>query len=314
MKDIDVFTSTGIKLIHHPEVLHDVKCNKKARPMSLQIAPTSRCQLNCNFCSNIKRNKHEDIDKVKLFNFIKQLKMKGLKTVEWTGGGDPSMYDSLSDLILACHAIELEQGMITNGLGFSRLSPVALSCLKWIRISMNGIDYGRIPQKPCDSFKGTLGFSYVWNDRTGPEEIEFLKKSVAFLNPTYVRIVPNCLATHEQQEKNNIEIAAKVAEMGPPFFYQAKHFKTPSKCYWGLFKPFLLHDGYVYPCSSVVLNMEADRQFHEKYRIGQMETFPEIYKNDIQFYETTNCSHCVFHNQNMLIEDLLHPNGMQNFV
>jgi hypothetical protein len=60
--------------------------------------------------------------------------------------------------------------------------------------------------------------------------------------------------------------------------------------------------------------MEADRQFHEKYRMGHMNFFDQVYDFDIVHNETINCSHCVFYDQNALIEDLLHPNGMQNFV
>ena len=57
---IRTFTSTGTKLIHHPDVVKKLQVDRIASPISLQVAPTSRCNLKCVFCSNANRSKHED--------------------------------------------------------------------------------------------------------------------------------------------------------------------------------------------------------------------------------------------------------------
>jgi hypothetical protein len=105
-----------------------------------------------------------------------------------------------------------------------------------------------------------------------------------------------------------------VDKIGPPLFYQPKVFSKPDFCYWGYFKPFVLHDGYVYHCSSVVLNQEAERQFHAKYRMGTIEEYCELIKDKIVPYIPKSCSHCVFCTQNETIHDLLNPTGMENFI
>ena len=315
MNPIDKYTSTGCKLIHHPEVIRRLQGVKRGTPISLQIAPTSRCNLNCEFCSNSKRESHEDLDFDRLCSYLEQMKGLGAKTVEWTGGGDPTMYKHIDASIKITKGISLKQGLITNGLAINTLEKDTLRSLSWIRISMNGLDYGKLPTFPDRKyFKGTLGFSYVINNKTTPDVLKELDEIVKKIKPAYVRIVPNCLATKEQQVINNNYLSGKVEQMGKPYFYQTKVFKKPDFCYWYLFKPFLLHDGYVYPCSSVVLNDTADRQFHDKYRVCKMEDAYMSYEGPIIAHSAENCTHCVFCEQNQLIESILEPTGMESFV
>ncbi|KKL92266.1 hypothetical protein LCGC14_1886370, partial [marine sediment metagenome] len=80
MDKLSQFTSTGMKIINHPEVIELIKLEGKASPVSLQVAPTSRCNLKCVFCSNVNRDKHEDLDFDELISIIYQLEYLGLKT------------------------------------------------------------------------------------------------------------------------------------------------------------------------------------------------------------------------------------------
>ena len=49
-----IFTSTGEKLLHHPEAIEDLK-QRKNHPIVLHIMPTEVCNLNCVFCSVAQR-------------------------------------------------------------------------------------------------------------------------------------------------------------------------------------------------------------------------------------------------------------------
>jgi len=309
-----VYTSTGIKLIHHTEAVDRLKVGLPT-PISLQVAPTSRCTLNCIFCSNANRDKHEDLPEDDLIKTIIYLSSKGLKTVEWTGGGDPTLYEHINAFIGFCNNLGFEQGFITNGLLLKeRIEPDRLKLLKWVRISMNCLDYK--PQVDLPEIKGTLGFSYVMNDLTTDEILLNLSEHVKKYNPKYVRIVPNCLATFEEQEENNRNISQIVKMWGEPYFYQAKNFSRPERCWWGYVKPFLLHDGYFYPCSSVVLNEGSDKTFHHKYRWAHLSEIGTLFngKEKMVPFPTENCSHCVFRPQNDLMDSIVNPNDMINFV
>jgi len=307
-----VFTSTGMKLIHHPEVIEKIKKNQAA-PVSLQVGPTSRCNLNCSFCSNAKRTSHEDLDPKQLVEVMTRLRNRGLKTVEWTGGGDPTMYKDINYVMESAHAIGLQQGMITNGV-FLKKKVVAknLNRLAWLRISMNCLDY--VSDVDIPKIKGgVLGFSYVMNEKTDVLVLSRLQHMVDKCNPEYVRIVPNCLATKERQEINNKIYGDKIAKWGAPYFYQEKIFDRPDHCYWCYFKPFILHDGFVYPCSSVVLHSGAEGRFNDQFRWVRMEDLPDIYKEEMAPFPTKDCDHCVFKEQNDSVGMILNPQ-MENFI
>lgn len=314
MNTLNTFTSTGSKLIYHPKVLGKIINRHMGTPMSLQIAPTSRCNLNCVFCSNVNRSIHEDLDVDRLMAFLFQMSLNGAKTVEWTGGGDPTMYEYIHQMVEYSKEIGYQQGMITNGIKLVDMEDFPFELLKWMRISMNGLDYMKsitVPDLPTSTI---LGFSYVMNRNTTDLSLQKLHDHVEAYQPDYVRIVPDCQCSLEQQKINNKVFGERVAKWGSPFFYQPKMFKTPVSCYWGYFKPFLLHDGWIYPCSSVVLNDEAERSFHSKYRWAKMEEFEQVYKDEMKSCPINNCSHCVFYQQNKTIIDLLNPNGMEDFV
>jgi len=311
-KFLDVYTSRGNKLIHHPQVVNKIKREGKGAPVSIQIGATSRCNLNCSFCSNVNRTKHEDLDPVMLVDFLMHMKDLGAKAVEWTGGGDPTMYENINYFLEFAGLAGFEQGMITNGILLrEKIDEANIDRLKWLRISMNCLDYVWAVDVP--EIKGTLGFSYVMNVKTSDSVLKNLHQHVEKYNPKYVRIVTNCLATDEEQRFNNEKYGAMVEKMGPPYFYQPKEFQHSDNCWWCYFKPFLLHDGYVYPCSSVVLNSDANGKFHEKYRWCKMTELSEMYEKKMVSFDVSSCNHCVFKSQNDLVDMILNPE-MENFV
>ena len=313
MSKVETYTSTGSKLIHHYGAVQKLQTIKKGTPISLQVAPTSRCNLKCVFCSNTNRDKHEDLGVEVILELLATMRVRGLKTVEWTGGGDPTQYAHINECIEYAHSLGLQQGLISNGVAVKdKISQNSLDKLRWLRISMNCLDYVEDIELP--DFGGTLGFSYVMNDLTNNDTIPRIKNYVEKYTPEYVRIVPNCQATHLEQEENNAKYSEFVKTLGEPFFYQTKAFEKPDNCWWGYFKPFLLHDGWVYPCSSVVLNEDAERQFHNKYRWVRAEQLPFIYDHIMLPFDPKNCSHCVFTAQNRQVEGIMKPNGMENFV
>lgn len=308
----NVFTSTGIKLLHHPSAVTLIQ-QGLGTPLSVQISPTSKCNLNCVFCSNINRHKDELLELTKIKTLLKELLCFGLRAVEWTGGGDPTLYPEINEAIDFTDDLGLQQGFITNGLALKYLQKTSLEKLKWIRISMNCLDYVDsiwIPDLP----KTTIGFSYVINEKTSNELWERLHILAKKYNPAYVRIVPNCQSTWEQQIHNNSIYADMVSKWGDPYFYQIKEFGKSDKCWWGYFKPFVNHDNFVYRCSSVVLNKDAERTFHEKYRWCSIEELPEKYKVSMEPFDTNQCNQCVFKPQNDIINSLINPNGMENFI
>jgi len=315
MDKVNTYTSTGNKLLRQGCLLES--WNKGIPiPQSLQVAPTEYCSLRCSFCSVANRkNKHvfkyENLIEATA-NFIKL----GVKTVEITGGGDPLCYPKLNQYIKWLASQGMKIGMITNSVGLNRvLTADSLDVLSWLRISANVLDYKDKIEIP-KNFKGTLGFSYVWADEQDHlPQLKRIRDIAINNNVAYVRLVPNCLATIEQQKKNNLFLADVAKAISPPVFFQKKEFKSPSNCYWGYVKPFLYCDEYVYPCSSTVLNPDADKQFNSSYRWCHYTDVLSVWTRKIQsIVDTTRCSHCVFHDQNMMLDYALNERLHEEFV
>ena len=315
MSKLHKFTSTGNKLYRNADILSAWNFGTPV-PNSLQVALTEKCTLKCEFCSVVNREKTQELSYADLMNATMKFIDLGIKTVEITGGGDPLLYPHLNAYLAFLLSCDIKVGIITNGIGINKkIHPSLMEQLSWIRISSNVLDYRdeiEIPEK----FKGTLGFSYCWTEGISTKEQLLKIKDIALKNDVqYIRMVPNCLSTKEELQEQHDFLNPLIKELGDPFFYQQKEFGTPNKCYWGYMKPFLYCDGYVYPCSSTVLNANADKQFNPAYRWYHWTDIQLIYSDPIKSsVDTKQCTHCVFCDQNDILEYALNEQPHENFI
>lgn len=315
MGKLETFTSMGNKILRHGTLLADWN-NGVPKPQSLQIALTEKCSLRCKFCSVVNREKTQEIPYNDLIAATTKFIDLGIKTVEITGGGDPLLYPRLNEYLSFLLDKGIKVGVITNGIQINKkIHKYAMERLSWIRISSNVLDYRDEIEIP-KNFKGTLGFSYCWTDGLSTEEQLLKIKDIALKNDVkYIRMVPNCLSTKEELQKQHDFLTPLVEKVGEPFFYQQKEFGTPDNCYWGYLKPFLYCDGYVYPCSSTVLNANADKQFNPAYRWYHWKDITKTYETNItSAVDTKVCTHCVFVEQNELLEYALTEQSHENFI
>jgi MoaA/NifB/PqqE/SkfB family radical SAM enzyme len=244
---------------------------------------------------------------------IEALKNLGLKTVELTGGGEPTMYKDINDLIaiITDALFNLKCGLITNGTNLKVLTRKSLERLTWIRISMNcleQVDSIDIPKLPDTC---TLGFSYVWNEGGKVYNRNMLNKIQEYAkkyDAKYIRIVPNCLSV-EHILKAREEVPRLIKGI-PNAFFQSKEYEAHTNCYMGYLKPFLYTDGYLYHCSA---NPLLERRFHPDFRMGHWTEIGEIWKNPKPF-STEKCGLCFFAEQNRLIEDLMTKREHEEFL
>jgi len=309
---LDIFTSTGTKFLRHPELLMEWKLGYPI-PQSLQVAPTEKCNLKCNFCSVVNRSKKFELPISDLMCATEKFIELGSKTVEITGGGEPLCYSDL-DTYLEFLEYRVKIGLITNGIGINKHKHF-LENVSWIRISANVFDYTGKIEIP-EGFMGTLGFSYVWTEGLSTlQTLDQIKKIALENNVKYIRLVPNCIATKEQQESNNRYLAKVAKKIGEPLFFQPKEFNTPDNCYWGYLKPFLYADGYIYPCSSTVLNPDADKQFNSSYRLCHWTEVDKVWKSEIKsIIDTKRCEHCVFMRQNQMLQYAFSEQEHEDFI
>lgn len=114
------FTSTGAKLFHHQEAMAALR-DGKGRPISAWCAPTDVCNHRCAFCS-VGERVGDVLRFEQIKNFIDQLVPRGLKSITFSGGGNPLIYKckesgaTIETVIEYAYGQGLEVAMITNGM------------------------------------------------------------------------------------------------------------------------------------------------------------------------------------------------------
>lgn len=188
------FTSTGAKLFRHQEAMQALR-DGKGMPISCWVAPTDVCNARCSFCS-VGERVGDVLRFSQIKEFFEQLVPLGLKSVTFSGGGNPLIYKcketgyGINELIELAHDhFGLEVAMITNGMpladypsveniglgeeewircSWKNLKPENLDKLTWCRISMAGLDHNHKEQEvfvpDFDPTKTALGFSWIMSD------------------------------------------------------------------------------------------------------------------------------------------------------
>ena len=351
----DTFTSTGHKFFAHQEAMEGLR-DGRGYPIVTHVMLTDTCQHTCAFCS-VQSRVGDSLYYDCVLDYLDILREYGLKAVILSGGGNPILYrckqsgKDFNDVVDAIHARGLEIGLITNGvklreyifspnrdvpirikgncppnfykrMSWATVSPYTLDKLKWIRISMAGLDHAEreVCVPDVDPDKTTLGFSYVAHDvYDAPEDphhgkvstrgdlldlgvrehrpawtfesrIEELRDQfIAYCErhqPRYLRLLPNCLEPSLiQQRCDQLQAVADVVNhrlRRNVVFIQNKPPRAPRACYLGYVHPVLNSDGYVYPCDSCVLNEAAGHQFANPWRVCHWSEVRKLYEQPVR--------------------------------
>lgn len=303
-----LYTSTQTKLLHN---LYNLQAMQRGvfKPISIQLAPTDICNLNCIMCS-VKEREGNELTLEQCIQVLSDFRALGAKTVEFTGGGDPTMYKFINEAITCAYDLGYSIGLITNGVKLSNISSSNLAKLTWIRISLNCLDYVKdisisIPEHV------TLGFSYVWTDLSDEAKLEKIAMYYKKYKAAYVRVVPNCLSIDDIAKAT--EAVKPYLEKYPGFFFQQKKYTVPKRCFMGLIKPFVNTDGFVYHCSA---NPLIDRKFNTAFRMCAIQDITKYWRSSPEAFTTHMCQEgkCFFAEHNNLIEQVIAPCEHGDFI
>jgi organic radical activating enzyme len=303
MNTEDIFTSTGAKYLMHPEKIMAYRKATGHSIITTQISPEGHCNLTCAYCSVRNREKSERIELAVIQDYITKLMSRGLKGVIITGGGEPTLYPKINELIEWLAEQGLSIGMLTNGTLTTRVR--CWDLLTWARISINRfpgwlskIDF------PGEHNGCVIGLSYVVQRHDWPAEVvPDLLAAVHKINPEYVRIVPDCLAEHRADLTALHSKCATIVSLAgdPRFFHQHKYPRTAACgiCHQSYFRPYLseVDGGTVFPCDSLVLNDQA-RLFADRFSIcaaGDVLDYLDG-KIKVDVVPSRDCTGCAFAN------------------
>jgi len=121
---------------------HDWRRAKSIYPIQVEIAPSGACNHHCAFCAmDFTGHKPRFISRNALLMTLKDMSKGGVKSVMYSGEGEPGMNPELPDIIVSSKKLGLDVGLQTNGSCLNeRFLEKSLRDICWIKVS---IDAGR---------------------------------------------------------------------------------------------------------------------------------------------------------------------------
>lgn len=144
-----MFTEHLVKITHYHKEIAEFQSGGKPIPRRIQIDPVSFCNHDCPFCT-YRYTRDKDVNALfdlkdmipynKMIEIFNDCAKSGVKAIELTGGGEPSLHPRFVDLLKALNDRELEIGLITNGSWRPKDMMGAIRELRnaeWVRFSLD---------------------------------------------------------------------------------------------------------------------------------------------------------------------------------
>lgn len=135
------------KLLYHIDRLADIADGRQPPPVNVEIDLSNRCNLGCRDCHFAhvhSKGPHErarthntgDLMRTDLaIDILRQLDVAGVRSVTWTGGGEPMLHPDFMDIIGAGW---LDQGLYTNGTYIdANKAAVLKNRMRWVYVSLD---------------------------------------------------------------------------------------------------------------------------------------------------------------------------------
>jgi len=140
-----------LKIFHYPEKLNSIPLeeNEILPPLQIRIKPTNICSHHCWYCAyradNLQLGKDmrikDYIPKEKMMEILSDCEEMGVKSITFSGGGDPFNYKYFLDTVKKLATTNIKFASLTHGaLLEGEIAELFKKHGSWIRISIDGWD------------------------------------------------------------------------------------------------------------------------------------------------------------------------------
>lgn len=141
----------GHKLHYHPDRVAALLAGREPGPIYVEIGVTQRCNLRCTFCAlDFLQSPRAELATDRLLSLFGELADTGVKSLLFSGDGEPMSRPELPDLIAGAAARGLDVALATNGTMVPAAWRESLARhLTWIKFSLNAATpatYARLHQ------------------------------------------------------------------------------------------------------------------------------------------------------------------------
>lgn len=163
------------KIVHHQDKINEMRSGNQPVPLQVQLIISDLCNHNCSFCayrmenytSNqlfgekdaetgmINNNPNRMIPYSKCMEILNDCKDMGVKAIQYTGGGEPTVHPKHKELFQKTIDLGLDLALVTNGTRMLDGVPEILAQGSWVRFSMDAATketYSAIREVPIHYF------------------------------------------------------------------------------------------------------------------------------------------------------------------
>lgn len=283
-------------------------------PINVEFSPSGVCNTNCKKCfyrqDNFALKGWEKVyfDFSRFEQLVHEFRDYGVKSISWTGGGEPTMHPKFRDMVNLAHTFGIEQGLFTNALRPIEYNPTVF---EWIRVTKTDEPLNIENLKALRACK-TLGIviNYTSEDINEyvkvVEELDSLKYDSS--HHTYLQI------------RAALEIKGRITYKKPPIetthpLVEVTEYKFRNegrgydRCRAFHITPFIWQNGDVNVC--------AYHKGEKDYHLGNLNehSFASIMRNAPDFVNVVpECQDsCKLHEMNCFLEDMTRVTDI-NFI
>ncbi len=184
------------KIVLHRNFVDHLE-GRRIAPVNVEISPCGVCNASCDFCfyanGDLGGHRKVFLDKRRLIDLLSECSDMGVKSISWTGGGEPSLYPDIHAVVQWVVMEGMDQGMFTNALAAPRYNPASL---QWMRVTMTDKPFR---EEYIKALRPTRTLSIAFN-YAGPQDDQYLRDTLALgerCGVDYVQVRP-ALAFHGQ--------------------------------------------------------------------------------------------------------------------
>lgn len=344
---------SNVKLLRHLDAIEAWRHGKWHAPIQVEIDLTNECSSRCPFCYGyLKRELSHHIlladgetmeeklrsSESRTRSLIDDLSAIGVKSILFTGGGDPTMHRRWKSLVAHAASKRLEVGLITNGV--VDVSDVVEHCT-WIRFSVDAassdlysIQHGRrehfpvvidsvrraVSRKAESNSRCTIGVGFLTGKQTSHEIRKFVELW-SCIDVDYIQFRPLIDSYGDKWFDGSDEVIKEIdaaRAMDPRVVASDQKYSgfdgygKTEKCYGIFFETAIAADGLVYTC--------CNHKGVAKYAIGNLhiEPFRQIWERHLasgEFSVTEDCPRfCRHFGNNRLVDLIVRPQMHENFI
>ncbi len=298
-----------------------LKCNEavvdgKIIPYHIQFSPTNRCNGNCRWCSVSKIDRTLEMNYEEASKMITYFSTLGTKAITITGGGEPTIHNSIGKIISVAKDLGLQVGIVTNGLWWGREkfdSSTIAPQLTWARMSIIDTegDYNckRVEQFAYNFKCVDIGISFT---TTPSVNIETAKRicQIAnhFENITHVRFVQDILNSDDSGITKVKEACESITDKAI-FQYRNAHGFGATRCLISKLKPYIDPRGLVFPCCGVQYATDQTRYMPTEFSMGHWADF-----ENMDFFNGSICKRCHYEKYNDALSGLTEQIEHERFL